>query len=331
MVTDKARREAQRTRQENRRLQQQANMTEAALNDIQQQLNTYRDIPNITADELLIDQAELGAGSFGVVQIGHWRGVRVAVKTSHSVIMSPQLEEQCRRELAIYSQLHHPNIIQICGAVMIKGYPLKLVMELMQGSLHDLIKAAASSHHCLSYREQIDLAEGTTAGIDYLHQLRPNPVVHGNIQASSVMVTRDMVAKIGDLEASFISSSASSELPRSDCHEKGMSGSESLMTRAKCPSDILNLGIVLIELFTNTTLVSKEINVQLERIVNDKIRDLCTHMTIVDELKRPSALECLCFITKQRESDDYKMLPGRRLVKGHLDGQDMSLNNSVNV
>jgi uncharacterized protein YlxW (UPF0749 family) len=65
MVTDKARREAQRTRQENRRLQQQANMTEAALNDIQQQLNTYRDIPNITADELLIDQAELGAGSFG--------------------------------------------------------------------------------------------------------------------------------------------------------------------------------------------------------------------------------------------------------------------------
>ena len=351
-ITDRARREVQRTRQENEQLQHRANMAEAALHETQQHLKVYRGIPDVTADELVIDQMELGTGSFGgksqrmstctglkltvhsfliVVHTGHWRGVRVAVKTSHSVIMSPQLEEQCRRELAVYSQLHHPHIVQICGAVMINGSPLKLVMELMQGSLCNLIKAAAFSRHCLSYHEQIDLAEGTTAGIDYLHQLRPYPLVHGNIRSSNVMVTRDMVAKIGDLETSFFSSSPSSESPSSNYQEERLSQSEISLTRAKSSSDIFNLGIVLIELFTGISLTLKEINVQLEMIANDKIKDLCTRMTIVDVLKRPLALECLCFITRQRETDDYKMLPGRRLVKGHLDGQEMSLNDSIYV
>ena len=261
------------------------------------------------------------------VRAGYWRGVAVAVKTFHDSIMSPQLEPLCRRELFICSQLHHPHIVQVCGAVMVNGNPLQLVMELMQGSVNDLVEAAHKSSHYLSRREQIDVAIGTTAGIVYMHQLRPKPYVHCDIRPTNVMVTRDMVAKVGDLGASHVIQSSLSMGPVSIEYvaPERMPKADGTSTRSTCQSDIYSLGVSLIELFIGVTPIPAHRNKQILSIENGSMQDLCTLMTSVDPSQRPSAQECFDMIQRQKETSAYKERPGRRVVKGHLDGQTMSL------
>ena len=250
------------------------------------------------------------------------------MKKFHDATMSPHLEPLCRRELSICSQLHHPHIVQVCGAVIVNGTPLQLVMELMQGSISDLIEAAHASSNYLSYREQIDVAIGSTAGIVYMHQLQPNPYVHCDIRSSNVMVTRDMVAKVGDLGASHVIDSSFSVGPLSIEYvaPERMPRSNGKSPKSTCRSDIYSLGVYLIELFTGETPIPEERNSQLERIKNDALMDLCTLMVLVDPAERPSAKDCFSLIERQKETSEYKVLPGRRLVKGHQDGEEkMSL------
>ena len=244
------------------------------------------------------------------------------------------MEPLCRRELSICSQLHHPHILQVYGAVMVNGTPLQLVMELMQGSVSDLIEAAHASCHYLSYREQIDLAIGSTAGIAYMHQLQPEPYVHSDIRSSNVMVTRDMVAKVGDLGASHVINSSLSVGPLSIEYvaPERMPRPNGMCARSTCQSDIYSLGVYLIELFNGLLPSPADRNSQLEQIKNDAMIDLCTLMTSTDPSQRPTAQHCFNLLDWQKEKSEYKMPPGRRLVKGHLDGQEkMSLIDHVYV
>jgi serine/threonine protein kinase len=209
------------------------------------------------------------------------------------------------------------------GAVIVNGTPLQLVMELMQGSIRDLIDAAHASSCYLSYREQIDIATGTIAGIVYMHQLQPNPYVHCDIRSTNVMVTRDMVAKVGDLGASHIINSSLSvgPLSREYVAPERIPGPNGMSTPSTCQSDIYSLGIYLIELFNGILPSPAEKNSQLQQIHDDALVDLCTQMTEKDPSHRPTAHHCFCLLERQTKTTEYKMSFGRRLVKGHLDGQ----------
>ena len=222
----------------------------------------------------------------------------------------------------------------ICGAVMVNGTPLQLVMELMQGSVSDLMGAAHISSHYLSFREQIDVAIGSTAGIAYMHRLQPKPYIHSDIRSNNVMVTRDMMAKVGDLGASHVIESSLSIGPLSIEYlaPERMPGQSGTSTRSTCQSDVYSLGVYLTELFIGCPPIPADRNSRLEQIENDAMMDLCTLMTSDDPSQRPSVQDCFSRIERQKEMSEYKMLPGRRMVKGHLDGQEkMSLIDHVYV
>jgi hypothetical protein len=319
--------EIRRLSDENDRLQRRLHTAEAARGEKEQQLNEYLNALVIDSNDLSLDCTQLGSGSFGGVRAGYWRGIRVAVKKFHEAIMSPHLEPLCRRELSVCSQLHHPHVVQMYGAVIVNGTPLQLVMELMQGSIRDLIDAAHASSCYLSYREQIDIATGTIAGIVYMHQLQPNPYVHCDIRSTNVMVTRDMVAKVGDLGASHVIDSSLSLGPLSIEYvaPERMPRPDGTSAQSTCESDIYSLGVYLIELFTGEIPIPEERNSQLERIKSDVLVDVCSLMVSLDPSERPSAKDCFIVMERRKETGDYKVLPGRRLVKGHQDREQMSL------
>ena len=262
--------------------------------------------------------------------MAHWCGVDVAVKTFHESLRLPQLVPFFMRELSVCSQLHHPNIVPICGAVMENGTPIQLVMELLQGSLSDLMKAARASRNYLGYlsfKEQIDTAGDIAAAIMYMHCLRPKPYVHCDIRSTNVMITPNMVAKVGDLGASHIIDSTKSmgALSPEYVAPERIPGRDGSSARSTCESDVYSLGVTLTELFTGLGPVPADRQNQLHRIHNVDLLEMCRGMVHVQPAERPPARECLDVLVRQKATDAYKMLPGRRVVRGNLEGENMSI------
>ena len=104
----------------------------------------------------------------------------------------------------MWSKVHHPNVIVICGVTTIDNHPLQVVMERMEGSLFDVITAAHNSGQYLTFREQIDLTIGSLSGILYLHMAKPNAILHGDVRPTNTLVSSVMVAKVGDLGTAHI-------------------------------------------------------------------------------------------------------------------------------
>ena len=81
------------------------------------------------------------------------------------------------------------------GAITQDDVPLRIVTELLEASLYDVIVAVDGR---LSLREQVDVSVGCSSGVFYLHSL---DILHGDIRSTNVGLTSLMEAKICDLGA----------------------------------------------------------------------------------------------------------------------------------
>ena len=115
----------------------------------------------------------LGKGSFGVVLRGKWRQMDVAIK----VFQTEQEHAAFLVELRQLSRVDHENIIKLYGASTQPPY-IFLVMEYAEnGSLYKVLhqmklKVPYHSGHAISWVLQC------AQGVDYLHHMKPKPVIH---------------------------------------------------------------------------------------------------------------------------------------------------------
>ncbi|KAJ1445458.1 kinase-like domain-containing protein [Pelagophyceae sp. CCMP2097] len=146
-----------------------------------------RDIP--VADIELHDT--LGSGSFGVVRAASWRHTPVAVKVLY---LTAEANDRVlfQKEVAIMSSLHHPNIVQFLGYTLMPA--LALVMELFpRGSIEDYVSLEKPSNKlCLKFCT--DMARG----LEYLHQRRPEIIIHRDIKPQNFFLTASLCVKLGD-------------------------------------------------------------------------------------------------------------------------------------
>ena len=253
--------------------------------------------------------------------------MRVAVKKFHEVITNPRNLPLFRREVLVCSRLHHPNIMTICGAVMREDVAFQMVMELLEGSVSEVMNAAHTASSAsvgssyLTFYEQLSIALDVTSAIAYLHQTHPKPYVHGDIRPSNVLVTRDMKAKVGDLGAAHIIESSLSAGPMSPNYlaPERMPRDDGTAIRNTLPSDVYSLGVSLIEIFTGARPIPEERRTQLDALANrPKLFLLCSEMIHQDPDKRPSSQDC--FGTLKGEIEFILSTPGyftvKRLVKG---------------
>ena len=173
----------------------------------------------------------------------------MAVKTFYECLDTDYYLNLFKQEIAICTRARHPNIVFLCGVTTVNDTPLRIVTELLEGSLSDVIRASVRCEQPLSLREQIDLASGMTAGISYLHQLGPDGILHGDIRSTNVVVTSVMEAKICDLGAARFAQVSLSAGPLSPEYlaperspEKGHGVRNTKM------ADVYCLGVTLIEL-----------------------------------------------------------------------------------
>jgi mitogen-activated protein kinase kinase kinase 7 len=284
----------------------------------------------IPSDQLQLSNLVLGCGSFGEVKAGVWRGCSVAIKTFYRkvVTISERNIQLVRREIAICGSVHHPNLVSICGATTEREVPLSLVMELEEGSLGEVMDASYATTRYLTLREQVDLAIGCLSGIAYLHQLQPRSLLHGDIRPTNVLVSRTMVARIGDLGSTHFAGSALSFGPVSRDYvapERVPSpGTDAVSNTAE--SDIYSLGVTLAELFSGVQASYVLRQKQLLAVSPLLLQEVCCHMAAENPAVRMPAHLALPMVESFRSDEDYRSCPPKRLVKGKTHGvEDVQL------
>eukprot|EP00731_Ephydatia_muelleri_P029387 Em0020g1031a len=147
----------------------------------------------------------LGSGNFGQVLLGECgtsegRVIQVAVKSVKSG--SKEMEKvKLLQEAAIMGQFSHPNVVRLIGIVTV-GEPLLVVLEYMpKGDLCSFLhkmnprrsKGAVLPPSLPS--QFIRFAKDIASGMCYLSK---RGFVHRDLAARNVLLTNDLVCKIGD-------------------------------------------------------------------------------------------------------------------------------------
>ncbi|KAM9358965.1 LOW QUALITY PROTEIN: mitogen-activated protein kinase kinase kinase 10 [Symphorus nematophorus] len=138
----------------------------------------------IDFSELLLEEV-IGAGGFGKVYKGVWRGEVVAVKAARQ---DPDEDisvtaESVRQEARLFWMLRHPNIIALRG-VCLREPNLCLVMEYARGGA--LNRALAGKK--VPPRVLVNWAVQIATGMDYLHNQAFVPIIHRDLKSSNILI-----------------------------------------------------------------------------------------------------------------------------------------------
>ncbi|KAF8603726.1 kinase-like protein [Ceratobasidium sp. AG-I] len=141
----------------------------------------------------------VAGGSFGDI----WKselddGTKVAIKCLRFHAMAkdrPKGLKRATREIYMWSKAKHPNVHELMGVVMFQGHLGMVSMWMENGSLHEYIQTNPDV-------DRYELCIQAATGVSYLHSIR---MVHGDIKALNILVSRDGIAKLSDFDHSILS------------------------------------------------------------------------------------------------------------------------------
>ena len=131
--------------------------------------------------EIELTAQELGRGGWAVVRVAKFRGLRVAAKCLHTLIISDYNRHLFTREMNIAATVRHPNLIQFMGAT-VEGEPI-ILTELMTTSLRAVLERRPFNPPQIT-SISLDVARG----LNYLHLMKPDPIIHRDISSANVLL-----------------------------------------------------------------------------------------------------------------------------------------------
>ena len=156
-------------------------------------------------EEVHISNTILGTGGWGYVARGTFQGQTVAVKCLHRGILSPKNEGRVRREISIMSQVRHPNLLLLIGAVLtVEGSGPLIVTELLDRSLR-----SAYEEGMLEERSKVPVLRDVASALTYLHSHHHTPIIHRDVSSANVLLEairdRQWKAKLSDFGSANLS------------------------------------------------------------------------------------------------------------------------------
>ncbi|KAF9625601.1 hypothetical protein IFM89_024374 [Coptis chinensis] len=150
---------------------------------------------NIDLSELNLKHSSIiDQGLFGESEKIKWRGTWVVQTRIKRYIYKPVELKLSAKDNTLLRELRHPNIVQFLGSV-VQGEEMILVTEyLSKGSLHDILKRKIRFDLATSLRYALDIARG----MNYLHEHKPNPLVHNNLSPRNLLQDEGGHLKIGE-------------------------------------------------------------------------------------------------------------------------------------
>ena len=175
-------------------------------------LHAYRIEGELQRDEVL------GRGAYATVLQFNFHGLKCAAKKLHPCLydevsdkekgsMHKKFEYECK----LLSNLKHPKIVQFLGITFEHNHPLPiLVTEFLPTTLNACLK----KYKMLPDRYNYSILGDVATGLRYLHEYKPEPIIHRDLTANNILLTDSMNAKISDLGVAKI---LGSRLPQSRC------------------------------------------------------------------------------------------------------------------
>ena len=240
----------------------------------------------VRKEEVELTDEIVGKGAWGVVKIANFRGIKVAAKCLHNIVLSEYNMQIFTREMEISAQIRHPNILQFIGATR-EGI---ILSELMPTNLYKELE-----NHPLAYPEILKIALDVCAALNYLHNQTPHPILHRDISSPNVLLetSSDKIwkAKLSDYGSANFAHKVTiiSVCPGSPAY----SAPEASFTKQHSPAmDVYSFGILLAEMILcqHPSLTS---SAQIENIQWPSLKLLIRDCLIFEPRSRPTVTEAL--------------------------------------
>ncbi|KAF8835872.1 kinase-like protein [Paxillus ammoniavirescens] len=163
----------------------------------------FKDTPDLSEYLRRLHNDPVASGGYGIVykcslRDGNDSSLVVAVKSFRYEIPlnsepEPKFSKTLRREIKVWRELRHPNIVPLLGIAYGFGSAISTVSPwICGGPLHAYLDARDAG---LNLSDRFGLLEGVAAGLDYLHSF---PVVHGDLSSGNILIDDDGKARLSD-------------------------------------------------------------------------------------------------------------------------------------
>ncbi|KAG6513987.1 hypothetical protein ZIOFF_024324 [Zingiber officinale] len=203
------------------------------------------------ATENFAESRKIGEGGYGPVYRCFLDHTPVAIK-----VLRPDCSQgmsQFHQELDILCCIRHPNMVLLVGACPEYGC---LVYEYMaNGSLEDRLLRRGNTP-AIPWQHRFRIAAEIGTGLLFLHQTKPEPLVHRDLKPGNILLDRSFVSKISDVGlARLVPPSVANSVTQyrmtatagtfcyidPEYQQSGMLGTK---------SDVYSIGIILLQLVT---------------------------------------------------------------------------------
>ena len=226
----------------------------------------------------------LGKGGWGEVKVAHFRGLKVAAKCLHEVIISPYNISAFAREMNIASKIRHPNLLQFIGATT-EGNPI-ILTELMPTSLRKELETGG-----LAYPAILSISLDVAFALNYLHLFKPHPILHRDVSSANVLL--QPMGGYGNACRAKLSDYGSANLqPLSKTNNPGnpvYSAPESFNPREHSPAmDVFSYGVLLIEMVVCQFPEKEKRKDHIDAINRQSMKNLIERCLIENYRQRPT-------------------------------------------
>jgi hypothetical protein len=154
--------------------------------------NNYLTTNLITDYNAIIIKSRLGRGGSGVVNMGVWRHIEVAVKefTNQDIQTTDFI-----RESEIHAKLRHPNVVQLL-AICLPPHMCTISEYMAKGSLSDVIQQKPTA---FTWKRKLQCLHDIAKGMDYLHKSK---IIHRDLKSQNCLVDKNWNCKIADFGTS---------------------------------------------------------------------------------------------------------------------------------
>ncbi|CAI9772440.1 unnamed protein product [Fraxinus pennsylvanica] len=259
------------------------------------------------ATEYFTESRKIGEGGYGPVFKCRLDHTLVAVKVLRRD--AAQGRSQFHLEVEVLSCMRHPNMVLLLGAC--PEYSCLVYEYMANGSLEDRLVQKGNTRP-LSWQHRFRIAAEIATGLHFLHQTKPEPLVHRDLKPGNILLDNNFVSKISDVGlARLVPPSVAEDVTQyrmtstagtfcyidPEYQQTGMLGVK---------SDIYSFGIVLLQLLTAkpamglTHLVARSI----ERGTFKEILDPCVPDWPVEEAMNFANLAIQCAELRRKDRPD---------------------------